>query len=105
MDLKSVFGRRSTVRIFTSKKWLDKRLQLYHHAHKEYDRAKQITLAYGEANVKLTANMSAMLAVHHLTNVMNDYLRMGLREDADRKCGCCWKRGAKVPRRRCTSTR
>lgn len=59
-------------------------LALYHHAHKDYDRAKNITLAYGEAIVKLTASQSAMLAVHHLTGVMNDYLRMGLHGDADR---------------------
>ena len=28
-----------------------------------------------------------MLAVHHLSEVMNDYLRMGMRDDAT---GCGW---------------
>jgi hypothetical protein len=59
-------------------------LALYHQGHKDYDKAKSITLAYGKAIVKLTVSQSAMLAVHHLSEVMNDYLRMGLREDADR---------------------
>jgi hypothetical protein len=59
-------------------------LALYHQAHKDYDKAKAITVAYGEAIVELTVNQSAMLAVHHLSGVMNDYQRMGLREDADR---------------------
>jgi hypothetical protein len=59
-------------------------LALYYQAHKDFDKAKRITLAYGESIVKLTASLSAMLAVHHLSEVMNDYLRMGMRDDADR---------------------
>ena len=59
-------------------------LALYHHAHKDYDQSKKITLAYGEAILKLTVNQAASLAVHHLSGVLDDYLRMGLREDAGR---------------------
>jgi len=59
-------------------------LALYHRARKDYDKAKAITFAYGEAIVKLTVSQSAMIAVHHLTGVMDDYQRMGLRADADR---------------------
>jgi hypothetical protein len=59
-------------------------LALHFHGHRDYDRAKEITLSYGEATIALTDEQSAMLATHHLSSVMDDYLRMGLRGDSDR---------------------
>lgn len=65
-------------------KMAEQALALYHHARKDYDQAKKLTFAYGEAILKLTADQTAMIAVHHISGVLDDYLRVGLREEADR---------------------
>jgi hypothetical protein len=59
-------------------------LAKHHHARRDYEKAKAITLGYGEATIKLCENETAGIAVHHLTGVAEDYARMGLRADADR---------------------
>ena len=59
-------------------------LARYYHARKDYNQAKKLTLAYGEAILKLTTGQAAMIAVHHISGVLEDYLRVGLRDEADR---------------------
>jgi len=59
-------------------------LAQYHYVRKNYDRAKEVTRAYGELKLELTATMTASIAVHHISCVLEDYRRQGLREDADR---------------------
>lgn len=59
-------------------------LAQYHYVRENYDRAKEVTRAYGELKLELTATMSASIAVHHISDVLEDYRRQGLREDADR---------------------
>jgi len=59
-------------------------LAQYHYVRQNYDRAKEITRAYGELKLELTTAMTASIAVHHISNVLEDYRRQGLRDDADR---------------------
>lgn len=59
-------------------------LAQYHYVRQNYDRAKEVTRGYGELKLELTATMSASIAVHHISDVLEDYRRQGLREDADR---------------------
>ncbi len=56
----------------------------YHYVRQNYDRAKEITRLYGELKLELTTTMTASIAVHHISDVLEDYRRQGLREDADR---------------------
>ncbi len=51
---------------------------------KQYQRAKDITFAYGEAILKSAASLSASLATHHIQGVLEDYRRVGLKEETDR---------------------
>ncbi len=59
-------------------------LAQYHYVRQNYDRAKEATRAYGELKLELTTTMTASIAVHHISDVLEDYRRQGLREDADR---------------------
>ncbi|WP_213804795.1 DUF4209 domain-containing protein [Granulicella sp. dw_53] len=68
-------------------------LALYRQSHGEYDQSKKIILAYGEAVLKLTTDQRPMIAIHHISAVLDDYLRMGLRSDADRVRSLLEERG------------
>jgi hypothetical protein len=59
-------------------------LAQYHYVRQNYERGKEITRAYGELKLELTTTMTASIAVHHISDVLEDYRRQGLREDADR---------------------
>jgi hypothetical protein len=59
-------------------------LARYFHNHRNYTRAKQVTLAYGEAMVETASGMNATLATHHIAEVLEAYRQVGLREDAER---------------------
>jgi hypothetical protein len=59
-------------------------LAQYHYVRQNYDRAKDVTRAYGELKLELATTMSASIAVHHISDVPEDYRRRGLREDVDR---------------------
>jgi hypothetical protein len=72
-------------------------LAQYHYVRQSYGRAKEITLAYGELKLELTAAMTAFQAVHHISAVLEDYRRRGLREDADRVRLLLEQRGKGVP--------
>ena len=59
-------------------------LAKYFHDHKNYTRAKEITLLCGDAVIKIAAGMNATLATHHIGVVLQWYRQVGLREDAER---------------------
>ena len=71
-------------------------LAQYHYVRQNYDRAKKVTRAYGELKLELTTTMPATIAVHHISDVLEDYRRQGLREDADRVRLLLEKRGKGV---------
>jgi lysyl-tRNA synthetase class 1 len=71
-------------------------LAQYHYVRQNYDRAKKVTRAYGELKLELTTTMTATIAVHHISDVLEDYRRQGLREDADRVRLLLEKRGKGV---------
>ena len=56
----------------------------YFHDRRQYQRAKEITFAYGEAILKSAASLSASLATHHIEGVLEAYRRVGLKEETDR---------------------
>jgi hypothetical protein len=56
----------------------------YFHDRQQYDRAKEITFAYGEAVLKSAVSMSPSLATHHIEGVLQAYRRVGLKEETDR---------------------
>jgi len=59
-------------------------LAKYFHDHKNYTRAKEVTLACGEAVLGIADGMNAGLATHHIGGVLHWYRQVGLREDAER---------------------
>lgn len=59
-------------------------LAQYYYVRRNYERAKEATRAYGELKLELATTMTASIAVHHISDVLEDYRRQGLREDADR---------------------
>jgi hypothetical protein len=61
-----------------------KALADYHCARQSYDRAQAVTLAYGELTLDLATTMNASIAVHHISNVLEEYRRQGMRQDAER---------------------
>jgi lysyl-tRNA synthetase class 1 len=56
----------------------------YFHDRRQYQRAKEITFAYGEAILKSAASLNASLATHHIEGVLEAYRRVGLKEETDR---------------------
>lgn len=57
----------------------------YFYDHGEYERAKNITLLYGERVLELADALSnSALTAHHLSIVLDAYRRMGLRDHAER---------------------
>jgi hypothetical protein len=74
-----------------------KALADYYYARQQYDRAQAVTLAYGELTLDLATAMSASLAVHHISNVLEEYRRQGMRQDAERVRLVLESRGKGVP--------
>ena len=56
----------------------------YFYNRQQYQRAKDITFAYGEAVLKSAASLNASLATHHIQGVLEAYRRVGLKEETDR---------------------
>jgi lysyl-tRNA synthetase class 1 len=56
----------------------------YFYDRKNYERAKAITLYYGEVVLDIATSLDASLASHHIANVLEAYRRVGLREEAER---------------------
>ena len=59
-------------------------LAKYHRDRRNYAKAKELTLGYGEAIIRLCECEKPGVAAHHLAGVSDDYARLGLREDAER---------------------
>lgn len=60
------------------------RLVKYFHDRRQYERAKEITFAYGEAILKSAASLNSSRATHHIDGVLEAYRRVGLKEETDR---------------------
>jgi hypothetical protein len=60
------------------------RFAKHFHDQRDYERAKEITLKFGEAALEIACGLNATLAVHHIENILEAYRRVGLREDAER---------------------
>jgi hypothetical protein len=56
----------------------------YFYGRKKYERAKDITFAWGEAVLKATTILSSSLATYHIENVLESYRNVGLKEEVDR---------------------
>ena len=56
----------------------------YYYDRQQYQRAKDITFAYGESILKSTASLTHSLAAHHIQGVLEAYRRVGLKEETDR---------------------
>ncbi len=65
-------------------KFTGQALAKYNYDRQRYEKAREITLGYGEAIVGLCGKEKAGIAIHHLSGVADDYGRMGMRERADR---------------------
>ena len=50
----------------------------------QYQRAKDITFAYGEAVLKSADSLDDSLATHHIQGVLEAYRRVGLKDETDR---------------------
>jgi lysyl-tRNA synthetase class 1 len=74
-----------------------KALADYYFVRQGYDKAQAITKAYGELTLDLTTTMNASLAVHHISNVLEEYRRLGMRQDAERVRLLLESRGKDVP--------
>jgi hypothetical protein len=60
------------------------RFAKYFYDRQQYQRAKDITFAYGEAVLRSAALLDASIAIHHIEGVLEAYRRVGLKEDTDR---------------------
>lgn len=56
----------------------------YFYDRQQYQRAKQITFAYGEAVLTSTAPLDASIAAHHIEGVLEAYRAVGLKDETDR---------------------
>jgi len=56
----------------------------YFYDRQQYQRAKEITFAYGEEILNGSASLDASLATHHIQGVLEAYRRVGLKEETDR---------------------
>jgi Domain of unknown function (DUF4209) len=56
----------------------------YFYKRKKYQRAKDITFAWGEAVLKAATMLNSSLAAHHIGNVLESYRSVGLKEEVDR---------------------
>ena len=59
------------------------RFAKYFHDQRDHNRAKEITLAYGEVALDIASGLNATLAVHHIEDVLEAYRRVGLRDEAE----------------------
>lgn len=60
------------------------RFAKYFYDRQQYQRAKDITFAYGEAVLRSAALLDASIATHHIEGVLEAYRRVGLKEETDR---------------------
>jgi Domain of unknown function (DUF4209) len=60
------------------------RFAKYFYDRQQYQRAKEITFAYGERILKSATSLNPSLATHHIEGVLKAYRRVGLKEEADR---------------------
>jgi hypothetical protein len=56
----------------------------YFYDRQQYQRAKDITFAYGEAVLNSAASLDAPIATHHIAGVLEAYRAVGLQEETDR---------------------
>jgi len=56
----------------------------YFYDRQQYQRAKDITFAYGEAVLKSAVSLNASIAAHHIEGVLEAYRAVGLKEETDR---------------------
>ena len=56
----------------------------YFYDRQQYQRAKDITFAYGEAVLKSADALSASIATHHIEGVLEAYRAVGLKDETDR---------------------
>jgi lysyl-tRNA synthetase class 1 len=56
----------------------------YFYDRQQYQRAKEITFAYGEAVLKSSDTLDASIAAHHIEGVLEAYRAVGLKEETDR---------------------
>jgi lysyl-tRNA synthetase class 1 len=60
------------------------RLANFFYGRKDYERAKAITLFYGEVVLDISSGLDASLATHHIANILEAYRSVGLRKEAER---------------------
>jgi|HubBroStandDraft_6_1064221.scaffolds.fasta_scaffold02989_2 hypothetical protein len=56
----------------------------YFYDRQQYQRAKDITFAYGEAVLKSAVSLNASIAAHHIEGVLEAYRAVGLKVETDR---------------------
>ena len=56
----------------------------YFYDRQQYQRAKEITFAYGESVLKSSDDLDASIAAHHIEGVLEAYRSFGLKEETDR---------------------
>ena len=56
----------------------------YFYDRQQYQRAKDITFAYGEAVLKSADALSASISAHHIEGVLEAYRAVGLKDETDR---------------------
>lgn len=56
----------------------------YFYDRQQYQRAKEITFAYGEAILTSAAPLDASIAAHHIDGVLEAYRAVGLKDETDR---------------------
>jgi lysyl-tRNA synthetase class 1 len=60
------------------------RFAKYFHDQRNYQRAKEITLTFGEAALDIAAGLNATMAIHYIERVLGAYRCAGLRDEAER---------------------
>ncbi len=56
----------------------------YFYDRQQYQRAKEITFAYGESVLKSSDALNASIAAHHIEGILEAYRSIGLKEETDR---------------------